>query len=132
MSDADQVTPEAAPARARHDPLLLVCCSLPSVGLICFYGFVLRARLALERWPEPYRPDPKALGFDEHHDMTWFLIMAAIASPLALLICLTLRFSGVTRGRRMLGPLLWYLLSYIAFHALSHDDPGRFFEWFVD
>lgn len=116
----------------RHDPLLLACVGLPSVALASFYGFVVRARFALDRWPEPYRPDPKALGFDEHHHLTWFLLEAAMASPLALLVCLTLRFTGVTRGRRLFGPLLVYLLGYVAFVALLRADPGGFFDWFAD
>ena len=41
--------------------------SVPAVWLIAFGLFVLRARLSLGRWPAPYQPDPKDLGFDFHY-----------------------------------------------------------------
>lgn len=121
-----------APARTKPDPLLLTCAALPALALTVFYGYVLRARLSLSSWPEPYHPDPKDLGFGLHHGLVTSLLELAIASPVALVVCLLLRRAAGLRDRRMLGPVALFAAGYALVWGMLVVDPGRFFEWFAD
>jgi len=47
--------------------LFRLLCLYPLAWGLAFVGFVLRARVALGRWPAPNRPDPADLGFGVHH-----------------------------------------------------------------
>lgn len=62
-----------------------ILATCPLMMLISLYSFVLRARIQLGRWPAPYNPDPKNLGFDLHYLQ---ITMAAVTTPLASFACL--------------------------------------------
>ena len=54
-------------ARAMLAPWLFrLLCLYPLAWALAFSAFVLRARLALGRWPAPNRPDPADPGFGVH------------------------------------------------------------------
>lgn len=112
--------------------MLLACAALPAAALATFYSFVLRARLSLSAWPAPYQPDPKDLGFGVHHGLVTLLLEIAIASPVALVVCLLLRRAAGLRDRRALGPVVLFAASYALVWGMLVVDPGRFFAWFAD
>lgn len=116
----------------KSDPLLVACALLPAASLIALYGFVVRARLALGVWPQPYCPDPKDLGFEFHHMGCWLLLEAAIVSPAALVLCLLIHQCSSLRDRPAGKPLLGYFVGYAVLWALFVADPGSFFEWYGD
>lgn len=105
---------------------------LPLAALIAFYGFVLRARLALGYWPHPYHPDPKDLGFVAHTyvlAVTWGLTL--FLSPCGILVFGLLRGDALSSRRVVVlnviyGILICLCISFVVF------DPGRFVEWFAD
>jgi hypothetical protein len=103
--------------------------SAPAVWLLLFGLFVVRARLALDRWPAPYRPDPKDLGFDVHY------AAVLVGMPLmfaAVLIVTVLTVFDVPRDRaRWWIPVLG-AASLAAVIALASADPGYFFTWLGD
>ena len=69
----------------------------PWAWLLLFGLFVLRARLALGRWPAPYQPDPKDLGFEFHHAA----IVAGIPLMFTAVLCVTaLTLLAADRPRR--------------------------------
>ena len=49
-----------------------------------FYSVVLRARVALGRWPTPNNPDPKALGYVFHAAVIDLSFLVAVTSPIYL------------------------------------------------
>ncbi len=68
------------------------------VQLALFYGFVLRARFALGRWPEPYRPDPKQLGFSVHSVVVILGGFLTVLTPaLAVVLLAAARALGLPR-----------------------------------
>lgn len=95
------------------------------------WSFVLRAYLQLGRWPAPYRPDPKSLGFDVHYLVVTF---GLITFPVVSLACV----AGIIIARRCWrGFPMWRMLAFavgcaaLAF-TLARTDPGSFVEWFFD
>jgi hypothetical protein len=105
----------------------------PWAWLALFGSFVLRARLALGRWPSPYQPDPKDLGFDIHYMSTEIGLCVVAAAPvLACVLILYALFRGRTREVRYgLGALV-LAGGWITLVLLARFDPGRFIEWFAD
>ena len=124
------------PAPSQHtkpDPLLMSCALIPAACLCMFYSFVLRARFALGVWPEPYRPDPKSLGFELHRGVVGVLLEAAFVSPIAFAL-FALVHQAVPRLRSR--PMGWAIVSFLAGYAMLWLalllDPGSFVEWFFD
>ena len=110
-------------------PLLLA--TYPLCWLALFYGFVLRARLALGYWPAPYLPDPKDLGFTVHHMAVLF---GLVAVPAVLLAAFA---SALIGPRETVHRRLWPVLALIVVSAgvwllVVSQDPGQFFVWFGD
>ncbi|MFT7463757.1 MAG: hypothetical protein ACI9EF_002104 [Pseudohongiellaceae bacterium] len=117
----------------RTDPLLVTCALIPAASLCAFYSYVLRARLALGAWPRPYRPDPKSLGFEIHHDIVVLLLEAASLSPIAFALCaLVHQAVPQLRERRMGWAVTIFLASYALWWVGLLLDPGSFHEWFFD
>ena len=107
--------------------------ALPLAWLGLFWLYVLRARLALGAWPQPYRPDPKDLGFDLHHVLIALLLPLPFVTPLVL-ASWTVLGRGWLRAahvRPWLALSVGLALSAGVF-ALARLDPGRFVEWYCD
>lgn len=119
----------SAPTRGKQ-PLLWLACLPPAGYLALFYSFVLRARLALGVWPEPYQPDPKSLGFGIHHAMVLLGAPLWMASPVVVLMLVALR-PGL-RGRKMVLPLVVFAMLYTATWLILQIDPGNFAYWIAD
>ena len=118
--------------RLKQDPLLFACALVPVAGLVLLYSFAVRARLALGKWPLPYSPDPKNLGFAIHDGAVAVLLTAAIASPIAFGICLLARRSESFRGRPKALSMGLYTVGYAALWMLLVGDPGSIVEWYLD
>ncbi len=104
--------------------------STPVVWLVLFGVFILRARIALGRWPVPYQPDPNELGFDLHY-------MALVAGfPLMFVttlcaIVLTV-FVQHDQPRHTWLIRLTALTSLVVVIALARTDPSYVFTWLGD
>ena len=118
--------------RATRTPLAVLTWSLasaPVAWLLLFGLFILRARVRLGRWPAPYQPDPKDLGFDLHHAT----IVAGIPVMFTAVLCATaLTFLVHERPGR-----LWLLRiaavgGLVAVITLARTDPGYVFTWLGD
>ena len=117
------------PARL-HMPIAWLICLAPAAYLMLFYSFVLRARLALGTWPQPYQPDPKDLGFGVHYAAVLVGLPLWMVSPAAVLLLLALQPSF---GRRkIILPVLVFGLLYLAACLVSRMDPGSFGYWLAD
>jgi hypothetical protein len=113
-------------------PLTVLMWSLaatPVAWLLLFGLFILRARLALGRWPAPYRPDPKDLGFDLHH--------AALVAGMPLMFTSVLCVAALTLlvdrrpGKQWLVPVA-AVIGLVAVIGLARLDPGQMFMWLGD
>lgn len=125
------VTAPSEPTRT--DPLLVTCALIPAAGLCMFYSFVLRARFALGVWPVPYRPDPKGLGFEMHHEAVRALLEAAFVSPIAFALCAVLHQALPSLRRRHVGrALVFFFAGYALLWLMLLVDPGSFWEWLAD
>ncbi|MBD2546711.1 hypothetical protein [Planktothricoides raciborskii] len=107
--------------------------SMPSIYLVLFYSYVLRARLVLGRWPIPYQPDPRELGFDFHFQLIFFSLLGIALSLFAMAVVFILRIFSVKirKFSYSLAALIYsssLVLSWISLYA----DPGDFWEWFMD
>ena len=119
--------------QTKADPLLMSCALIPAACLCMFYSFVLRARFALGVWPEPYRPDPKSLGFEMHHGVVGVLLEAAFFSPIAFaLLALVHQAVPRLRSRPMGWAIVFFLAGYSVLWLALMLDPGSFVEWFLD
>lgn len=106
---------------------------MPSICLVLFYSFVLRARLVLGRWPIPYQPDPKSLGFLFHHLLNWLSFPALYLSTIAMFVLFSFRINSVKiRGFNYSLAALIFTSSLILWLILFQSDPGQFWEWFTD
>ena len=101
----------------------------PVAWLLAFALFILRARLSLGRWPVPYQPDPKDLGFDYHYA----LLVAGMPIMFAAVIAVTALTPLVHRlvVRPWMVPFVG-LVGLAAAVLLAHLDPGRVFTWLAD
>ena len=93
---------------------------------------MLRARLALGQWPQPYRPDPAELGFGLHLWLVNWSFVVLFASPfiVAAFVVFSPQFYLKRRPQRAM--LLFFLVSLIASIWILRSDPGQFVEWFGD
>ena len=101
----------------------------PALWLLLFAAFILRARLALGRWPLPYSPDPKALGYDAHY----YAVVGGI--PVLFAVAITLIALAPMLARR---PNERWMLPIAAVTGvagvilLAQVDPGGLFTWLGD
>ena len=104
----------------------------PLVSLALLYSYVARARWALGRWPRPYSPDPKDLGFDLHRGLVagGVDLVFVVAAPTAVLAVVAAFMPDVRRKIWTLAVL--YLVLVAAWFLVLWTDPGRFFEWYLD
>jgi hypothetical protein len=100
----------------------------PVTWLVVFAMFVVRTRLALGRWPAPYAPDPKDLGFALHHGVLLagmpLMIVAVVAATVLAVI-------GGNSSRRWSIPLV-ALAGLATVVLLARLDPGYLFTWLGD
>ena len=110
-------------------------CLVPVGWAALFAAFVVRARLALGRWPYAYHPDPKALGFDLHDAAVIWGIQLVFAAPFGLLVQLLL---VLVRRQPNLLPrhpwlwLAWFAAIFVALLIVARLDPGGFMNWYAD
>ena len=119
-------TPRMQPPR----PVLMwALAAAPAAWLLLFGLFIVRARLALGRWPAPYQPDPKDLGFDLHHGA----ILAGMPVMIAAVLGVTMLTLVVhpRPGRQWVVPLA-AVTGLAAVIALARIDPGHMFMWIGD
>ena len=117
------------PTRLRM-PIVWLICLTPAGYLILFYSFVLRARLALGYWPQPYQPDPKDLGFGIHYAVVLLGLPLWMVSPIVVLLLVALR-PHVGRGK-IVSPVLVFGLLYLVVWLVLQMDPRSFGVWFAD
>jgi hypothetical protein len=101
----------------------------PVAWLALFGLFILRARLALGAWPQPYTPDPKDLGFDLHHAALVLGMPLMFTAVLAVTALAFLGHRGVRRSR--LAPLTAAVGLGVVL-LLARIDPGNVFMWLGD
>ena len=102
-------------------------CILPWLWLAVFWLFVLRARLSLDRWPQPYRPDPQDLGFGDHALAIYTIFLGVVVGLLL--------WAGVAAKQRQnyaKGWIPFYLSGLGLVILMVLFDPGNFLEWFLD
>ena len=108
MADVRMSSCVTGPSQStKADPLLVTCALIPAASFCMFYSFVLRARFALGVWPVPYRPDPKSLGLEMHHEAVWVLLEAAFVSPIAFALCAGPRVAKVMKQSLLAAVLAW-------------------------
>jgi hypothetical protein len=103
----------------------------PWLTLALFLAYLLRARIALGYWPEPYHPDPKELGFVVHR---WAVFIAWVWEfAAALFVVLSVLVLRRLREEH-LSPIRLYLVFGVGL-ALSWVANARlagYWEWFFD
>lgn len=105
----------------------------PIVWLLSFWHFVLRACWALGRWPTPYNPDPKDLGFDFHHAALVIGVPGMWVATIALLPVVALNYRPLrAAGARPLWAIATAMGSCALIIVLARLDLGWFFYWFAD
>ncbi len=118
--------------RQTRTPLAVLMWSLalaPMAWLLLFGLFILRARVTLGRWPAPYQPDPRDLGFDLHHAS----IVAGMPLMFAAVLCaIALTFLVHDRPRRPWILRATAVAALVAVIALARTDPGYVFTWLGD
>jgi hypothetical protein len=95
------------------------------LSIFLFYSFVLRAYFALGRWPVYDQPDPKDLGFDLHHNLTWTFFTF---SPFFVLAFPALGYFSRLKNSQRLLHLVPVALTCIWLLTFS----SGFMEWFLD
>ena len=101
----------------------------PALVIVLFYMFVLRARIHLGRWPLPYRPDPKDLGFDFHDAAIACGFISVVPVAFATLLHLIkLKHSG----RMVRDKVVAYSVCLALIILWGWIDPGNFIEWYLD
>lgn len=104
----------------------------PVMWLMCAGVFVLRARVALGRWPRPYEPDPKDVGY-----LHYMAVQAGIplmwALSLTCVVVAAVQFRQlVNDGARPLGALALLAACVATVLGLAQLDPGHLFTWLGD
>lgn len=102
---------------------------LPLAYLIVYYSYVLRAIIKIGRIPRYGNPDPKALGFDTHRWLVYFLFDVVAIGVLiyAVLLCFILYRKKFSVAK---GHLILFIIGIVIFCLAIFIDP--FDEWFLD
>ena len=103
--------------------------AVPAVWLFLFGLFLLRARAVLGRWPEPYHPDPRDLGFVFHHAVLIAGMPLMFAATVSVVVMTVLTRDRSTRSWWIPIAALGGLMVTI---ALARVDPGFVFTWLGD
>ena len=104
----------------------------PTASLLLFYSFVLRARVALGRWPSVYNPDPKDLG-SLHHLVVFYSVLAALLSvPLLFVVAVVAWYRQPRMGWQFGFAFVLCIGVLVGSMYLYRLDPGGFSEWFID
>lgn len=104
---------------------------IPFSWLVVFYLYVVRAAVVLHKFPAPYRPDPKELGFVWHHAVIGILLEVAFYSAFAWVFLIPFR-KFLLPNQPLLFRACFYVVSWILIIWIVWVDPGRFFEWYCD
>jgi len=102
----------------------------PYLYLLMLYSFFVRARIVIKSWPTYNHPDPKTLGFDIHHYLTYKsgdLIIVTLLSLTYVLICFTFKRSIPFNIK--IHHLLFSILGLLLFVQSFSTDV---LEWFAD
>lgn len=99
----------------------------PWATLALFLTYVVRARLVLGHWPQPYNPDPKELGFVLHR---WAVLVAWVWQ-LAASLFVVLSLLVLPRLRKEhLSPTRLYL-TFAVGSGVAWVANGRLVEWWA-
>jgi hypothetical protein len=112
--------------------LVFVPSVLVLLQAIAFYGFVIRARIALGGWPSPDHLDPGDLGFTIHHVLVW---LGFFLQPSLLIFYVILRSAATELGApraTLRASVICFAVVFSAGVLVLLVDPGRFGEWFTD
>ena len=104
----------------------------PTASLLLFYSFVLRARVALGRWPSVYNPDPKDLGFLHYLVVFYSLLAALLSVPLLIVVALVAWYRQPKMGWQLGFAFAFCVGVLVGSMYLYRLDPGAFSEWFMD
>lgn len=133
MSEMAAEQPMTSKQRGTELRIAAIAGAVPIAGLILFYSFVVRARLALGFWPSPYQPDPKDLGFPLHYNVAMCALGLILTSPAGFLpLAIRGLSSWDTIGRAVVIRAAAFLVVFSASIGLLIADPGRFLEWLLD
>lgn len=113
-------------ARTLFTALMWGLASAPVAWLFLFGVLILRARVALGRWPAAHEPDPKDLGFDLHHAV----ILAGIPLMFTAVLCATAL--TVLVHHRANRPWLVRVTAFaglVTAIVLARTNPGNVFTW---
>ena len=92
----------------------------------------MRGRLALGRWPSPYNPDPKDLGFPVHHGIVWLGAFLSLVFPLFAIFALYVaKEYGTLRKDLRIAIAIFRAVTGLAV-TIVVLDPGQFGQWFAD
>lgn len=126
----------ASPETSRIDRFLQRCvwglALVPPASLVLIASLVLRTRLALGRWPHPYQPDPKDVGY-VHYLVVFFSEVGAVYSPFLLALCALV--AGVRQPasiRRSLAAFMLCVGLLAGFIWLHYLDPWELSTWLAD
>jgi hypothetical protein len=99
-----------------------------TIYFLLFYGFVIRALLALDKLPTYNNPDPKILGFDGHARFIyiWSSIFFFLA-PISVIVTMV-QFITHKGRNRMLKFVSTFLILLLVYHLFM--DP--YLDWFLD
>jgi hypothetical protein len=107
--------------------------TLPATSTALFYSFVLRARLALGRWPTFSNPDPKDLDFTLHHAAWFGSVVAQLAvAPLLAILCVVGWFLWPSERLKIGVATALYCALLLCSLTLSRWNLGGFSDWMMD
>jgi|SRR6218665_128164 len=111
------------------DSIIMILIFLEYSYIIAFYSFVIRARIALSRWPSYENPDPKLLHFDYHREV----VMPYSFDISTLSICIIFLLFLISKFFRAKISRIYYYLYFSGIFLLIYIiifDP--FMEWYAD
>ena len=100
------------------------------INLLLFYSFVLRATIALGRFPEYNNPDPKDLGFTQHYNVVYEYDLLLI--PYSVLIVLAYALICYIKKENILQISIKHFIMYAIFFILEIITLFTFGGWFID
>jgi hypothetical protein len=112
--------------------LLRISCLPAITAAVLITCFVLRARMVLGYWPEPYRPDPSAVGWPALLYLATYAYIFHVFSLLVVLV-LALMHSVINDVTRR--DWIWlgsWMLAVFWLQWIGNWPPFLFIEWLLD